>query len=193
MHIYVVDHLPCLNNELRLCTGRSEQGVSPFGRTLAPYVRLDGSRYGPVSAVFSSALNRAKESADICFGSSGIPIVYDDRLTALDYGKLHDTPMEEIVNNQERYVRVPFPGGESYEDMALRFHSFLAETAPQFEGEQVVIIGHYATREILRHCCDSVPLEEVLRRDRPFQPRTKQDIAAYFAKADYKRFTYNSA
>jgi broad specificity phosphatase PhoE len=190
----VVDHLPCRNNELGLCTGVIEQGVSDFGRSLAHYVQLSKLDYGPIAAVCCSTLPRATESAQLCFGQCGIPIIQDSRLSAINYGDYHHQAMERILEIQPAYMYSPFPNGESYADMGERYRSFFDETQPHFDGRSVVVIGHYGTRELLTHLCSNVPLHLTFRpRVRTLGTRDlKEIIEERVAKAEYAVFDYSA-
>jgi hypothetical protein len=42
-------------------------------------------------------------------------------------------------------IRMPFPHGESYEQVTVRMPSFLEELAAKCDGQQVLLIGHCTT------------------------------------------------
>jgi broad specificity phosphatase PhoE len=190
--LIVVDHLPCENNELGLCTGVIRQGVSDLGRSLAHHVRLPRDKYGDVAAVFCSTLPRATESAQLCFGQLGVPIITDPLLGAIDYGDYHLSTMERILEIQHSYMYDPFPGGESYADMVKRYRSFFDGKQAGFEGQAAIVVGHYGTREILTHLCSGVPLH--LTFSRRVRAATTKDrktiIEERVAKAEYAVFDY---
>jgi broad specificity phosphatase PhoE len=192
VNLIVVDHLPCENNELGLCTGVIRQGVSDFGQSLAHYVRLPRDKYGDVAAVFCSTLPRATESAQLCFGQLGVPIISDPLLGAIDYGDYHLSSMERILEMQNSYMYDRFPGGESYADMVERYRSFFDEKQVRFEGQAAIVVGHYGTREILTHLCSGVPLHLTFsRRARATTTKDRKTIIEErVAKAEYAVFHY---
>jgi len=163
MELIVVDHLPCLNNELGLCTGLSKQGVSDFGRSVAELVWLDDDVLKDVTTILSSTLPRAVETVRLCFRQLPVRLVFDERLAAIDYGVCHDFPMDVIQRGQEDHIYRPYPQGESYADMASRYRSCLQDSAAALCGQRAIIIGHYGTREILNHLVTGTPLDEAFR------------------------------
>ncbi len=191
MRIIVVDHLPCENNELGLCTGTVPQGVSEFGRRLAHLVKVQAAERGQLSAVFASNLPRAVESAELCFSRFDVPLIYDPRLRAIDYGTYQEATLDAVESVQKSYVYEPFPGGESYQDMAERYCSFLGEVVERYASTSVVLIGHYGTRQVLRHLCEGVALHEALRRpQRQVVSDRHGAISARFERAEYAEFDF---
>lgn len=190
--IYIIDHLPCKNNELKLVTGRTLQGISDFGKTLAQYIIFDENRNGKVEAIFTSTLPRAIETARICLSTLNVPIIEDERLCAIDYGEYHDMPMEKMLSIYQNFIISPFPGGESYTQMAERYCSFLSELLPNYDKKIVIIIGHNASREMLQHCCNGIPLQEALFFDSQ-KPKKKDQIIDEFISGNYPRFVYSSS
>jgi broad specificity phosphatase PhoE len=86
----------------------------------------------------------------------------------------------------------PFPGGESYADMVKRYRSFFDERQVRFEGQAVIVVGHYGTRELLTHLCSGVPLHLTFSR-RPKAITTKNRktiIEERVARAEYAVFNY---
>ena len=68
-------------------------------------------------------------------------------------------------------IDTPFPGGESYTQVAVRMRSFLAQLAAERDGQQVLLIGHAATLWTLEHWLQARPLAAVVGvfRDRPWR------------------------
>jgi 2,3-bisphosphoglycerate-dependent phosphoglycerate mutase len=64
-----------------------------------------------IGAVFISDLRRA--AAEIAFGDTHIPILYDWRLRECDFGLRNGTPTVELRQDREDYLDRPYPGGES--------------------------------------------------------------------------------
>lgn len=64
------------------------------------------------------------------------------------------------------HVDNPFPGGESYRQVAERTRTFLDEVAAAHGGERIVVIAHSANRWALDHLVNGVTFEELV--DAPF-------------------------
>jgi len=65
---------------------------------------------------------------------------------------------------------VPYPGGESYRQVADRVREFLDELPPELEGERILVIGHAATRWAIQHILEGTPLEELVGAPFAWQP-----------------------
>jgi broad specificity phosphatase PhoE len=154
-------HSTSTDNEAGLATGwlpgrLSETGVRQ-AEALGRRRRDDG-----VTAVFTSDLHRAVQTAEIAFGGAEVPVHVDARLRECDYGDLNGMPVERIDELRAACVDEPFPGGESYRQAAERMASFLADLARDHDGARVVVIGHTATRWALDHLLHGTRLEELV-------------------------------
>src|SRR5689334_18197314 len=94
----------------RLCE-RGRVNAADMGRRR----RNDG-----LAAVFSSDLHRAAQTAEIAFGSSDIPMLYDWRLRECDLGTRNGSPAAEVSRDCLDYCDRPYPGGESHEQAIAR-------------------------------------------------------------------------
>jgi len=84
------------NNERGIATGWLPGRLPARGRGNAAAMgrrrRDDG-----IAAVFTSDLRRAAQTAEIAFGDTDIPILYDWRLRECDFGQRNGTPTAERV------------------------------------------------------------------------------------------------
>ena len=85
--------------------------------------------------------------------------MHDARLRECDYGNFEGRPRTEMELARAAAIRVPFPHGESYEQVAVRMRIFLEELAAERDGQQVLLIGHSATLWMLDHWLRDRPLE----------------------------------
>ena len=79
-----------------------------------------------IAAVFSSDLRRAWETAEVAFGGTEIPILYDWRLRECDFRARNGSPAAEIRNDRLDYCDRPYPGGESHAQAIARVVGLLA-------------------------------------------------------------------
>jgi probable phosphoglycerate mutase len=169
--LFVMPHLPCDHNARNLVTGRVNDGVNERGRRLAPALRdALAHRSENLAALVTSTLPRARETVTLCFPRAACPVVEDDRLTAIDYGKHHGRPVADIRPIRHQFITAPFPGGESYTAMAARYHELLSDLLARYAGRTVLLIGHDATLCMLHHLCEGQPLADALAR-REFEGR----------------------
>ena len=66
--------------------------------------------------------------------------------------------------------RVPFPNGESYEQVVRRVAGWLTEAGTKFQGRTVLVIGHRATFYALEHLINHIPLDEAVAATWRWQP-----------------------
>jgi 2,3-bisphosphoglycerate-dependent phosphoglycerate mutase len=161
-------HSTSTDNERWIATGWLDGRLSRKGRRQAKEI---GERHQEreIVAVFTSDLARAVETAEIAFRPAGIPIFHDWRLRECDYGDLNGGPVAKLEASREDHVYVPFPGGESYQDVVVRVRSFLHDLSPRYERARVVVIGHTATRWALDHLLEGVALPDLVKA--PFRWR----------------------
>jgi alpha-ribazole phosphatase/probable phosphoglycerate mutase len=139
--------------------------LSARGRELARELG-DRRMHDRISAVFPSDLGRAVETAVIAFGGTGVPILPDSRLRECDYGDLNGSPSADLRGTRAAHIALPFPDGQSFNDVTEDVDLFLAELAAAWDGKRVLIIGHTATRWALDKLILGVPLEQTV--DEPF-------------------------
>jgi broad specificity phosphatase PhoE len=154
-------HSLSTDNAAGIATGWLPGELSAEGRVGARELG-ERRRQEGVDAVYTSDLRRAVETAEIAFGSSGIPIRRDARLRECDYGDLNGRPVAEVERERVRRVDEPFPGGESYRQVVSRMRSFLDELATRHGSGRVVVVGHSATRWALDHLLLGDPLEQLV-------------------------------
>jgi broad specificity phosphatase PhoE len=154
-------HSTSVDNERGIATGRLNGTLSTTGREQAEMLgrrrRSDG-----ITAVYTSDLGRAAETAAIAFPGSGIPVHHDARLRECDYGELNGAPVDEVAGARRRHVDAPFPGGESYRQVVERTRDFLDEVAARHDGERILVIAHSANRWALDHLVNGATLEELV-------------------------------
>jgi len=161
LEIVFETHSTSVDNEAGIASGWRSPRLSETGRRQAKELgarRRDDS----LSAVFTSDLARAVETAEIAFAGSALPIQRDARLRECNYGELNGMPVAELDAIRLQHVDVPFPGGESYRAAVARVGELLDELAVARDDERLLLIGHAATRWALDHLVNGVPLEELV-------------------------------
>jgi alpha-ribazole phosphatase/probable phosphoglycerate mutase len=157
-------HCTTVDNEEGRATGWLPGQLSAQGQALA---RQLGRRRGDdgISAVFSSDLARAAQTASIAFGQSAIPVLYDWRLRECDYGSRNGMLVSQLHAGRLEHLDEPYPGGESWRQAVTRVGRFLADLPLRWDGSRVLVIGHVATWWGLDHVIKGVPLEDLARQD----------------------------
>ncbi|HWM97725.1 MAG TPA: histidine phosphatase family protein [Streptosporangiaceae bacterium] len=161
-------HSTTVDNERGRATGWLPGQLSDQGQAQARELRRRRSS-DQITAVFSSDLARAAQTASIAFADSVIPVLLDWRLRECDYGRRNGMPAAELHAGRRAHLDQPYPGGESWRQAATRVGRFLADLPLRWSGQRVLVIGHVATRWALDHLLRGVPLEDLIERDFAWQ------------------------
>ena len=154
-------HSTTIDNETGIATGWLEGRLSEVGRAQAKALG-ERRRDDGLSAVFTSDLGRAIETAEVAFAGSDIPVHEDWRLRECDYGELNGSPVAEIDALKPSRIDEPFPGGESYRQVVERTESLLNDLFPDHDGSRILLIAHSANRWALQHLLLGAPLEDIV-------------------------------
>lgn len=151
-------HATTYDNERGFATGWLPGELSPAGienaRELGARRRADG-----IHLVVCSDLARAVATVEVAFGAGPPPRTTDPRLREVDYGQLNGAPVEVVHAQRRARVDEPFPGGQSYREVAAGVDALLRELLVERPGERVLLVGHAATRYSLDHLLTGRPLE----------------------------------
>jgi broad specificity phosphatase PhoE len=152
------------DNERGIATGWLPGRLCARGRALAAEM---GRRRGDdgIAAVFTSDLRRAAETAQIAFGDTDIPILYDWRLRECDFGIRNGSPAAKLRQDRLDYLDRPYPDGESHRQAVRRVAGFLADLPTRWAGRRVMLIGHVATQQALEHVINGLPVQELIAAD----------------------------
>ena len=161
-------HSTTVDNEQGRATGWLPGQLSAEGQEQARRLGLRRKDDG-ITAVFTSDLARAAQTAAIAFGSSPVPVLHDWRLRECDYGQRNGMAVAELHAGRSRHLDQPYPGGESWRQAITRVHRFLMDLPLRWNGQRVMIIGHVATRWGLDHVINGIPLENLAQEDFAWQ------------------------
>jgi broad specificity phosphatase PhoE len=162
-------HSTSTDNEAGLASGWFDAALSARGELQARQLG-DRHRHDHLAAAFCSDLARAFRTAEIAFSDRSVSIVREARLRECDYGALTRHPASEIDRIRALHVAAPFPGGESYQQVADRVASWLRDVTSAFAGQSVLVVGHRATFYALEHLIRRVPLLEAVAAPWAWQP-----------------------
>ncbi len=96
----------------------------------------------PIDVCVHSRFERAQRTAEIALEGRGVPFREEPLLDDIDIGLLEgETTAQYRAWKQAHARNVPFPGGESLEQAAIRFARALAGLVPS-GGEVVLVVCH---------------------------------------------------
>jgi 2,3-bisphosphoglycerate-dependent phosphoglycerate mutase len=167
-------HATTEDNEKKLASGWYDVQLSALGRQQAKEL---GERYKSeqVDAVFCSDLGRAVQTAAIAFGGDPLNadphiIFIDWRLRECHYGDFTRKSSELVETEKALRINNPFPNGESYEQVAARMKSFIEDLKQNWNGKNVLVIGHRGTHYSLGHFIKGMPLNKAVLQKFTWQP-----------------------
>jgi probable phosphomutase (TIGR03848 family) len=102
----------------------------------------------PISAVYSSPLERTRETAAPVARAHGLRVRIERGILEVDYGDWTDRPLAELRRRalwrtiQQAPSRVTFPGGESIRGAQQRAVEATERIAAVHPGETVVVVSH---------------------------------------------------
>jgi alpha-ribazole phosphatase/probable phosphoglycerate mutase len=131
------------------CYGRLDVELSELGREQSARVAA-ALADAPVSAVVSSPLQRARETAEAIAEPHGLRVVVLDGLRELDFGEFEGKSYDELAASRPQLYRqwmtapteVRFPGGESYADLEARVADVVRRLRAVHGGRTVVAVTH---------------------------------------------------
>jgi probable phosphoglycerate mutase len=168
--LWLVRHGESTWNTLGLAQGhRDEAELTARGAAQAAAV-ADQFRSLQVSAMFSSDLRRALQTAAVLARVPGLPVIRDARLRERSLGVLEGTPLSAVtpaatgldggmVVDPDARPR----GGESVRDLYLRAASFCDDLARRLRGTagDVVVVAHGGTLRVLHAYLSGVAVEQM--------------------------------
>ena len=130
--------------------GQRDVGLNETGRWQARRVgeALVGEE---ITAVYSSDLGRAEQTAESIADVTGVPVIRTQGLRERRFGlfegmtfqEIHDNWPEQAQNWRRRLPEwQPPEGGESLIELRERVHRTMVELAARHPGEQIVIVAH---------------------------------------------------
>lgn len=111
-----------------------------------------------------SDLKRAVDSAELTF-KDRIPIIKDRRLRECNYGDLNGEKSKKVKLLKPKYIKTPFPNGESYRDVEERIKNFLNDILKKYSNKKVVIISHHAPQLALEVIIKGKTWEQAFKDD----------------------------
>jgi len=146
---WLIRHGALVEEARNRCYGTLDFALSETGRAqvarAAEYLAKE-----PLTAIYTSSLSRALESARIIATPSSAPIHIDPDLREMNFGDLEGLTYDEIATRHPDIYRqwmnapteVQFPNGESFREMRARVLQAFAAIQAESEGQTVAIVTH---------------------------------------------------
>lgn len=157
------------------CYGALNISLSSSGRR---HARLLARRLGriPLSAVYSSPLKRAVDTAAPIAAAHELTTTVDDGLREIDFGDFEGRSYAEIEQGHPELYRqwmetptlVSFPGGESYATVSVRAIAAMEAIRDRHRGAIVVVVSHGGVLRAMLADCLSMPNDAVFRLEQGY-------------------------
>lgn len=149
-HLLLIRHGETDANRNGVWQGATDSHLNARGQAQARAVaaRLAAER-AAVSAIYSSPLSRAAETAAIIAARLGLATVTPDpRLAEFDLGEWEGLDYEVLRHEKRLWARMAAdpsfapPGGESARNFALRLLAGVREIAAAHAGQRMILVSH---------------------------------------------------
>ncbi len=169
--IYIARHGQTEWNKQKRLQGRLNSALTKEGREQAKRL-ANFLKDRNIESIYSSPLGRSVETAQIVSEVLGIGIRLVEKFIEMNFGDLQGklrSSIECYPDFLERKtldkLRTPYPGGESYYDIALRVQRDIDKIISV--GENTVIVGHESTNRMIRGFVGQYSLEDSAKLKQP--------------------------
>ena len=147
----------------RRYSGRGNPPLTDLGRAQAEAAAAHLADRGGVAAVISSPLQRALITADAAARGLGLDVRVDDDLIETDFGEWEGLTFAEASERDPdvhskwlRDTSLAPPGGESFDDVAVRVRRARDRIVDAYGGATVLVVSHVTPiKTILRLALDA--------------------------------------
>ncbi|WP_328392034.1 bifunctional RNase H/acid phosphatase [Nocardia sp. NBC_00416] len=133
----------------RRYSGRGNPPLTPVGREQAARAAKMLAAKGDISAIVTSPLGRARETAEAAAAALGIEVRVVEGLTETDFGDWEGLTFQEAAERDPdlhaRWLGDPSlraPGGESFDEVRERVEQVRADLVARYPGGNVVVVSH---------------------------------------------------
>jgi len=139
--------------------------------------------------IFSSDLQRCKETAEIVSKELGVKIIFSSKLRELDFGEYNGSTVAKYQNDFPYEIsrfQQRLPKGESWNDCKLRMLKFIENVEKKYQNKNILIVSHGDPLWLLEGLMKGLNNEEILKsRDKIMM--SKGEIR----EIEFKKFPYN--
>jgi probable phosphoglycerate mutase len=151
-------------------SGRNDLPLDDSGRREAEAIAEHIGTLGPIDAVVSSPLRRARETALVLVDRVGGTVDIHDGLTETEFGEWEGLTIEEAHRQSPdalaewlRRSDVPPPSGESFAHVEQRAVRARDDILSRCSGQRVVLVSHVTPIKILLRLALGAPPEALFR------------------------------
>lgn len=173
--------------------GRTDVPLDAGGRVQARALAAWAAR-ARLTAVVSSPLTRAVETAGPAAAAAGLPLACDERLRELDFGRAEGLTLDELRQRDPEVVRRfeadparhPLPGGEDPLVAAARARECLDALAAG--RGRVLVVGHNTLIRLALCLAMGIPPADYRRRLAPLDPVAVTELRVRAGEPELQRY-----
>lgn len=158
MTLYLLRHAATpanLAEPYRLQGRGLDLALAPLGIRQAELTR-DYLALHPIQRIISSPLRRACQTAEIVAAPHGLPIEIAEEIIECDVGRWEGMTWEAIRRSDPEACRLfeanpevhPYPGGESFGQVAERARRFFDRLFAEADGDTVLVVSHHIVARV---------------------------------------------
>ncbi|MGQ9614909.1 MAG: histidine phosphatase family protein [Spirochaetota bacterium] len=150
MRLILIRHGESSSNRDGILTGRANSSLTERGKhqseKVAKYLK---ERFGAPDELYSSPLKRALETARIISDKLSVPVLVDELLVEMDFGRWEGKTADELTSEPEwsSYLKDPFhfhfPEGETPQMVKRRMEIFKEKLVSKKNWETIIVVSHY--------------------------------------------------
>lgn len=164
--IFLIRHGEVAWNRENAYIGATDLPINSEGKLQA--VRLASRlEHEGISAIYSSSLMRARQTAEIIAERLGLVVRLISELREVDYGEWEGMPEAELL---ERYpdvypewrrnpADIRIPGGETFAELRDRAFPAFCRIAEVHSDENVAIVAHKSTNRVILCCLLGISMD----------------------------------
>jgi ribonuclease H / adenosylcobalamin/alpha-ribazole phosphatase len=175
-------------------SGGADPELSPEGEAQARAAAVAVASRGPMDAVVSSPLRRARQTADVVAAELGLPVREVESLRECAFGEWEGLTFAEV---RERWPKelaawlgdptVRPPGGESFDDVRRRVRVARDKLLARFPERTVLVVTHVTPIKLLVRDALGAPMAALYRME--LSPATLTEVQWYAGgQASLRRF-----
>lgn len=157
--VYLIRHGEVAWNSENAYVGATDLPLNEHGREQAERL-ADALKSKEISAVYSSDLSRARETAEIVAGRLGLEVHTDSALREVNYGEWEGLSENEIAARypdvyaewRENPMDIQIPGGESFGELVTRALPAFQRIVETHNDHQIAIVAHKSVNRVIL-CC----------------------------------------
>jgi len=169
LKIFLVRHGQDHDNLQGVMNGRRDSNLTLLGREQAGLAR-DQVINEKIGAIYSSPLQRAKETAEIIAKPHGLIVQTDNRLLERDFGIYTGLPTSDLNKYSKNYIAtadnfyvLDGKGTERFAEVYKRAKSFVVDLRNNHQAENIIIVCHNDIAKMIQAVIWKREIEDVLK------------------------------